>query len=584
MNIVKDHKVNESDFTKYIFHKQSLLRLLISLIAGFSIATILLYLSYLTYWQRTIFRTQTVDFNILANTLPTKLSHDLINNNLIDLQSTIDSNYGLFGIVVTNCLTDKINCPAQEIKFISKGKVARDRNGSLKILPKSEYLSWWQKHLTTQTLTSQLYFLLRNPEPLTSEIEYKTPHDINIISTGRKNSGRIIGRVYLLRNSPPAFQTSLQEWLSNPASSSSNVLISNGIVGTALTTTLFVWILCELLFYKNKKAIDKINDAENEAKQARIAQIEAENKAKQARIAQIESENLVKQARIAQIEAENKAYRFKALWEGFQESFEQEFSSVLVNKIEELHGLFRRLDNDIDNIVHDFRKAPLLCTEANLSTRIIENLEKHLSQTNNPDTPEIIESLIKFINKITGTTSTINWVINDLRQVANVEAEKINIQSEIEKFINKMPPSFSQSELSIDFLNLDNKSIYILANGWHLRSIIKNVVYNSTAVLNELKVRAEINDREFSGKISISCFREKDYAYIQIKDNGPGFPESIMDTLYQGTSRVNAQNINRGRGSIIVYSYLILHHGKVTLRNLPDGNGAEVTFQFPLAS
>ncbi len=72
---------------------------------AFGLASITSYSLYQGYWHGTIRRVQTVDFNILSHTLPTKLSFALINQNVEELQRTLNSNYGLFGIVVTDCLS-----------------------------------------------------------------------------------------------------------------------------------------------------------------------------------------------------------------------------------------------------------------------------------------------------------------------------------------------------------------------------------------------------------------------------------------------------------------------------------------------
>jgi hypothetical protein len=62
-------------------------------------ATGVIYTNYLGYWKGTIYRTQTVDFNILANLLPEKVSIQLLSKDTKGLQKTLDSNYGLFGIL-----------------------------------------------------------------------------------------------------------------------------------------------------------------------------------------------------------------------------------------------------------------------------------------------------------------------------------------------------------------------------------------------------------------------------------------------------------------------------------------------------
>ncbi|MEG4229452.1 hypothetical protein QUA35_29780 [Microcoleus sp. N9_B2] len=76
-----------------------------TLIATFSLglATVKNWENYKNYWHGTIFAVQTVDFNMLSHTLPVKLSYTLLQGNIEELQRTLDSNYGLFGLIVTDC-------------------------------------------------------------------------------------------------------------------------------------------------------------------------------------------------------------------------------------------------------------------------------------------------------------------------------------------------------------------------------------------------------------------------------------------------------------------------------------------------
>jgi hypothetical protein len=59
-------------------------------------ATLSNWMDYQYYWNGTIYRTQTVDFNILSHTLPTKLSYALQKKDIDELQQTLNSNYGFF--------------------------------------------------------------------------------------------------------------------------------------------------------------------------------------------------------------------------------------------------------------------------------------------------------------------------------------------------------------------------------------------------------------------------------------------------------------------------------------------------------
>lgn len=76
----------------------NLKRLAVVSSVALGLATVTSWYNYRSYWHGTIRRVQTVDFNILSHLLPTKLSHALINRDLEELQRTLDSNYGYFGM------------------------------------------------------------------------------------------------------------------------------------------------------------------------------------------------------------------------------------------------------------------------------------------------------------------------------------------------------------------------------------------------------------------------------------------------------------------------------------------------------
>jgi hypothetical protein len=104
------------------------------------IGTAAVYDRYKNYWEKTIYRVQTVDFNMLSHTLPTKLSYTIVKNQPQELQRTLNSNYGLFGLVVTDPTGQNI--------------IASSQSSSSKIVPDD------------QKLQNHPYDLLLDPPPV----------------------------------------------------------------------------------------------------------------------------------------------------------------------------------------------------------------------------------------------------------------------------------------------------------------------------------------------------------------------------------------------------------------------------------
>lgn len=211
----------------------SLGRLIVISTVSFCVTTVPNFLNHNKYWSGTIFSVQTVDFNILSHTMPTKLSALLIKGEKQEIQRTINSNYGLFGVVVTDCKTSSQKCPSQ--KFLYTSGVNRS----------------WQK-IETNSLVNHPYDVLRNPPPIYAEGRFVSTRDRQRQPTAQTNSGTVIGRVYYVRNKPPTFIQDYTRWIKSPLSFSG----ANAIY--TLTVLLFMlggfstWMILEWVLYQKR--------------------------------------------------------------------------------------------------------------------------------------------------------------------------------------------------------------------------------------------------------------------------------------------------------------------------------------------
>ncbi len=102
MNVIK-FKKSLIGFLTTRLRKEPLIRAGIVSVLSVSTACGVVWLNRYNYFAGTLYRTQTVDFNILSNLLPPRLSTYLSKvplsiDDINGLQQTLDSNYGLFGI------------------------------------------------------------------------------------------------------------------------------------------------------------------------------------------------------------------------------------------------------------------------------------------------------------------------------------------------------------------------------------------------------------------------------------------------------------------------------------------------------
>ncbi len=167
-----------------------------------------IYTNYYNYWEGTIRRTQTVDFNILSNFLSTKISILLPKTILLkddnaatDLQQAIDSNYGLFGIVVTDCRITDSSCPNQNILFASQSTVEKTEDGKQKVIPKNDYARIWtqkldENNILDRSLLNSPYIILYNPPPLHQEWGFQSPREDKKVYLKKTRVMLLVGYIY----------------------------------------------------------------------------------------------------------------------------------------------------------------------------------------------------------------------------------------------------------------------------------------------------------------------------------------------------------------------------------------------------
>ncbi len=163
-------------------------------LSGIGVWLSICHVHYQSYWLGTIYRVQTADFNMLHHTMPAVLS-DMILADRDDLvQRTLDSTYGLFGLVITD--------PSGENILFRTDKVYH-RNS-------------WQDRVQPDMLLkeSEPYDLLTDPPQLEPLFEHKTPRSDAAIKVASPAKGaKVLGRLYYLRSAPPGFSQDIGNFL-----------------------------------------------------------------------------------------------------------------------------------------------------------------------------------------------------------------------------------------------------------------------------------------------------------------------------------------------------------------------------------
>ncbi|HEY9789865.1 MAG TPA: hypothetical protein V6D22_05685 [Candidatus Obscuribacterales bacterium] len=185
---------------------------------------------YDSYWNGTIHRVQTVDFNILHHTMPVTLSYLILSGRADSIQETLDSNYGIFGMIITD--------PKGENIVYKSEKVYKAKS--------------WQKELSIKTVKEsqaggdvEHFDWLTNPPPDHAQYANESPRVSPDKQVAAAPQGQVIGRVYYIRQPPPPFSTDLAgafmgNWFEMSGSKRGYVLQTLNVISFSLLIVLVV--------------------------------------------------------------------------------------------------------------------------------------------------------------------------------------------------------------------------------------------------------------------------------------------------------------------------------------------------------
>jgi hypothetical protein len=304
----------------------SIIRLILITSTACAAATFANWVDYQNYWQGNIFRTQTVDFNILSHSLPTKLSYALQQGDVAELQRTLDSNYGLFGLVVTDCKTTDKDCLNQKILYLTNSNHR------------------WRQNLKPEDLSQHPYDLLRNPPPLFAEEIYDNLAAKNRTLTGKKNPGEIIGRVYYIRPVPPSFLEDFSIWIQNPWS------ISGAHKHYLLNASLFLvgslasFLILEFVIYRRRKSQEQLQQ------EVRILQYQLSEQERQNYYFELEKRQLNADLENQKSEIEKQTEEHEYLQNQLREFQVQR--EIIEHKVVELEQQLSQVESERENNEH----------------------------------------------------------------------------------------------------------------------------------------------------------------------------------------------------------------------------------------
>lgn len=289
---------------------------------------------YDNYYSTALLKIHTTDLNFFSDQLRTKLSYYLLMNDLVSLQRILDSNFGLFGFVITDCASPARDCPDQEIIHSSNPNLG------------------WRRFPTPADLPGSHFITLHGAAPVSA----------NSLEVAAR-PGPIIGRLYMVTNIPLSFDEDYRLWLSTPFKNVGPWQHYLRTIEFCLLGGILLWLVVELLLRMRRiqlrnarqRELELMSNADNylvmlEEKNAQLEEQEARTNRQfetylsrmrelEQAVTNSEHHRELTESVIREIEAEKQAQLTRLTDELNQTQFEME---ILRNKIAALDSVSRK--------------------------------------------------------------------------------------------------------------------------------------------------------------------------------------------------------------------------------------------------
>jgi len=217
----------------------------------------------------------------------------------------------------------------------------------------------------------------------------------------------------------------------------------------------------------------------------------------------------------------------------------------------------------VSNVSHELR-TPLTAIKGFVET---------LQETNSDDKNK------HYLNIISRHTDRVIRIVNDLLLLSklegapvNLELEKVNLKNLIENILKIFEQSLKEKKLALKF-NASNSLPIINADPFKLEQVFINLIDNAIKYTER-------------GEISISLNSYNETVTIEIQDTGICIPQEHLSRIFERFYVVDSSRSRKlggtGLGLSIVKHIVLLHNGKIDVKNIP-GVGTNFVVSLPVS-
>lgn len=144
--------------------------------------------------------------------------------------------------------------------------------------------------------------------------------------------------------------------------------------------------------------------------------------------------------------------------------------------------------------------------------------------------------------------------------------ETVELSDNIQGVCELLRAQFQMSKVDLEYKKPPNP-VYILGDPGRLEHLFVNLVTNALQAM-----------RTGGGKVTISVSTDEKNAIVTVKDDGPGIPAHLRDTVYEPFVSTSVSGFGLGLYSC---SQIVLAHNGSIKFECPDSGGTEFTLTFP---
>jgi signal transduction histidine kinase len=213
-----------------------------------------------------------------------------------------------------------------------------------------------------------------------------------------------------------------------------------------------------------------------------------------------------------------------------------------------------------DSVAHDM-KSPI--------TSVRGSLEAALSTDDQYLSRELVAGAIDDLDRLSEIVTTSLDVAEAEAGALRLRREPCDLADLIRRVVDLYAPAFS--ERSQTLVTVAAQPIQAMVDQRFIVRLLSNLLEN------ELRYAGE------GAQVAISLFEKDGTALIGVKDDGPGFPANLLDSVFQRFAKGDKSE-GHGLGLAFVRAVAFAHGGRAWARNLNSPGGSEIVVELPTLS